>query len=131
MAKRLRIETDGEKGKDITVLTLLSITEYMILISILIPETYALFAVTVGWFAAGLMCIWNFRSCRRFHCIITGPGFIGLGILSLIEAISIISIREWIEWPILDLIFLAVLAIGFGSEYLYKKRDGTCYCQTE
>lgn len=131
MAKRLRIETINEKGKDITVLTLLSITAYMILTSILIPDTYALFAVTVGWFAAGLICIWNFKSCKRFHCIITGPGFLGIGILSLTEAIGIISLQEWIDWPVLDLIFLAVIAIGFGSEYLYKSRKGTCYCQTK
>jgi hypothetical protein len=130
MVKRLRIETVNENGKDITVLTLLSITAYMILTSILIPATYALFAVTAGWFAAGLMCIWNFKSCRRFHCIITGPGFLGIGIISLIEAIGIISLREWIEWPILDFIFLVILAVGFGSEYIYKSREGTCYCQS-
>jgi hypothetical protein len=130
MAKRLKIESVKEKEKDITVLTLISITVYMILAGFLIPDTYALYAVTVGWFAAGLMCLWNFKSCGRFHCIITGPGFIGLGILSLIEAIGIINLREWIAWPILDLIFLAVLAIGFGSEYIYKLREGTCYCKT-
>jgi O-antigen/teichoic acid export membrane protein len=126
MATRLKIGSVKGKEKDITVLTLLSITAYMILIGFLIPDMHALYAVTVGWFAAGLMCIWNFKSCRRFHCIITGPGFLGIGILSLMEAIGMISLQEWIEWAII----LAVLAIGFGSEYLYKSREGTCHCQT-
>lgn len=130
MAKRLKIESVKGKDRDITVLTLLSITGYMIFAGFLIPDTYALYVVTVGWFAAGLMCLWNFKSCGRFHCTITGPGFLSIGILSLVEAIGILNLREWIEWPILDLIFLVVLAIGFGSEYIYKSREGTCYCQT-
>jgi hypothetical protein len=123
----IRLKIKSVKEKDITVLTLLSITAYMILASILAPDMYTLFAITVGWFAAGLMCLWNFKSCGRFHCTVTGPGFLGIGILSLTEAIGIINLQEWIEWSIP----LAVLAIGFGSEYIYKSREGTCYCQTE
>jgi hypothetical protein len=79
------------------------------------------------WFAAGLMCLWNFRSCGRYHCAITGPGFLGIGILSLAEALGTINLQEWIEWSV----FLAILAIGFGLEYAYKLREGTCYCKTQ
>ena len=124
MEKRLKIVS--VKGKDITVLIWVSIVAYMTLTGFLLPDVYSQFAVTAGWFAAGLMCLWNFRSCGRYHCAITGPGFLGIGILSLIEALDIINLQEWIEWSI----FLAVLAIGFGLEYAYKLREGTCYCKT-
>jgi hypothetical protein len=121
------MEKRSVRGKDITVLTWISITTYMILTGFLLPDRYSQFAITAGWFAASLMCLWNFRSCRRFHCAITGPGFLGIAILSLVEALGIINLQEWIEWSI----FLAVLAIGFGFEYMYKLREGTCYCKTQ
>ncbi|MGH9974740.1 MAG: hypothetical protein ACRD8Z_02745 [Nitrososphaeraceae archaeon] len=127
MARRLKIETVEEKGKDITVLTWISIIAYMTLTGFLHPDVYSQFAITAGWFAAGLMCLWNFKSCRRYHCAITGPGFLGIGILSLIEILDIINLQEWIEWSI----FLAVLTIGFGLEYANRLREGTCYCKTQ
>jgi len=88
----------------------------MVLTAFLIPDNYLMWAVTVGWFAAGLMCLWNFKSCRRYHCAITGPGFFGLGILSLLEALGIFNPVEWIEWSI----FGAVLAMGLGLEHAFQ-----------
>jgi hypothetical protein len=122
MAKRLKTESIKERN-DITILTWLSITAYMVLTGFLLPDNYAQWAITAGWFAAGVMCIWNFNSCGRYHCIITGPGFLGIGIISLTEALGIINLQEWIEWCIC----FAVLAIGFGLEYRYKLRKGTCF----
>jgi hypothetical protein len=112
------------KGGDITILICLTITAYMVLSGFL-PDNYVMWAVTAGWFAAGIMCVWNFKSCGRYHCAITGPGFLGLSILSLFEASGIFNPAEWIEWSI----FCAVLAIGFGLEYVNKIREGTCYCK--
>jgi hypothetical protein len=114
MAKIMKVEF--VKERDITILICLSITAYMVLTGSLLPDNYATWAITAGWFAAGIMCLWNFKSCGRYHCAITGPGFFGLGILSLIEALSIYNSPEWIEWSI----FGAVLAIGFGLECLHK-----------
>jgi hypothetical protein len=113
------------KGGDITILICLTITAYILLTGSLLPDNYVMWAVTAGWFAAGLMCLWNFKSCGRYHCAITGPGFFGLGILSLLEALGIFNSAEWIEWSIL----CTVLAIGFGLEYAHKIRKGTCYCK--
>lgn len=48
MAKSLKLESAKGKEKDITVLILISITAYMILAGFLIPDTYTLYAVTVG-----------------------------------------------------------------------------------
>jgi hypothetical protein len=113
------------KGSDITILICFTIVAYMILTGFLLPDNYVMWAVTAGWFAAGLMCLWNFKSCGRIHCAITGPGFFGLGILSLVEALGIFNHAEWIEWSI----FGAVLAIGFGLEYVHKIKEGTYYCK--
>jgi hypothetical protein len=97
----------------------------MFLTGFLLLDNYAKWAITAGWFAAGLMCLWNFKSCGRYHCAITGPGFFGLGILSLVESLGIFNPAEWIEWSI----FGVVLAIGFSLEYVHKMREGTCYCK--
>ncbi len=95
----------------------------MVAAGFLLPDEYARWATTVGWFACGLLCIWNLKSCGRYHCAITGPGFLGIGILSLVEALGIINFQEWIQWAILAV----VLAIGFGLEYRYKLKEGTYY----
>ena len=95
----------------------------MALAALLLRDEYAEWAITVGWFACGLLCIWNVKSCGRYHCAITGPGFLGMGILSMLEALDIVNLQEWIGWSILA----AVLAIGFGLEFRYKLRHGTYY----
>jgi len=95
----------------------------MVLAGFLLPDIYGRLAITACWFAFGLMCLWNFKSCGRYHCVITGPGFLGIGFISLIEALNIINLQEWIQWSI----FLAVLASGFGLEYYYKLTSGSCY----
>ena len=125
MEKELKAEF--AKNNDITILICLTITSYMVLTGFLLPDNYAMWAITAGWFAAGLMCLWNFKSCGRYHCAITGPGFFGLGILASVEAIGIFNTPEWIEWSI----FCAVLAIGFGLEYVHRLREGTCYRKTQ
>lgn len=95
----------------------------MVAVGFLLPDEYARWAITAGWFACGLLCVWNVKLCGRYHCAITGPGFLGIGILSLVEALGIINFQEWIQWTI----FAVVLAIGFGFEYRYKLQKGTYY----
>jgi hypothetical protein len=121
----LRLKAVFAKGNDITISICLSIAVYMVLSGSLLPDNYSMWAITAGWFAASIMCLWNFRSCGRYHCAITGPGFFGLGILSLVEALGVYNTPEWIEWSM----FAAVLAIGFGLELVHKIREGTCYCK--
>lgn len=122
-----RLKAEFVKVSDITILICLTITAYMVLTGFLLSDNYVMWAVTAGWFAAGLMCLWNFKSCGRYHCAITGPGFFVLGILSLVEALGIFNPAEWIEWSA----FGIVLAVGFGLEYVYKAREGTYYCKSQ
>ena len=102
----------------------LAVVAYMVLVDNLMPSEYEGWALVAGWFAAGTICIANFSSCGRYHCKITGPGFFGLGILALLETIGIIDAPGWVTFTAL----IAVLAVGFGLEYRYKGKEGTCYC---
>jgi hypothetical protein len=45
----------------------------------------------------------------------------------LVEALGIFNPAEWIEWSA----FGAILAVGFGLEYVYKIREGTYYCKLQ
>ncbi len=96
---------------------------YMVLVGFLAPEDLELWAFAAGWFAIGIACLWNFNSCGRIHCSITGPGFIGLGIVTLLEAAGMIDLPDWVTWAA----FGAIMAVGFGLEFRQKRVAGTCY----
>ncbi|WP_148701237.1 hypothetical protein [Candidatus Nitrososphaera evergladensis] len=87
------------------------------------PSPYEGWALVAGWFAAGALCLVNYGSCGRYHCKITGPGFLGLGILALLDTIGVVNLPAWVTFTTL----IAVLAVGFGLEYRYKSKCGTCY----
>jgi hypothetical protein len=54
----------------------------------------------------------------------TGPGFYGLGILVILETMGVVNAPGWVT----GIALIAVLAVGFGLEYRYKGKEGTCYC---
>lgn len=112
------------KRREIPFWGWLAVIAYMVLVDNLMPSEYEGWALVLGWFAAGTMCLVNFSSCGRYHCKITGPGFLGLGMLALLETIGIIpNPPAWITYSAL----IAVLAVGFGLEYRHRSREGTCY----
>ncbi len=96
---------------------------YMVIVGFLLPSDVVLWALAAGWFAIGIACLWTFSSCGRIHCLITGPGFIGLGIVTLLEASGMIDFPGWIIWAA----FGAIMAVGFGLEFRQRKVAGTCY----
>jgi len=101
----------------------LAIVAYMLLVDNFMPSAYEGWAIVAGWFAAGAMCLVNYSSCGRYHCKITGPGFFGLGILAILDTIGVINSAAWVIWTAL----FAVLAVGFGLEYRYNSKSGSCY----
>jgi protein-S-isoprenylcysteine O-methyltransferase Ste14 len=101
----------------------LAINAYMVFVDNFMPSEYEGWAIVAGWFAASSMCLVNYGSCRRYHCKITGLGFFGLGVLAVLEEIGVIDLDTWIIWTAL----LTVLAVGFGLEYRYKSKSGSCY----
>src|SRR5215216_2224163 len=111
------------RRKEVPLWSWLAVIAYMVLVDNLMPSQYEGWALVAGWFAASAMCLANYNSCGRYHCKITGLGFLGLGVLAILEEIGVIDLEAWVTWTAL----LAVLAVGFGLEYRYKSKSGSCY----
>ena len=94
-----------------------------IIASILTSETTGNNLWTIFFFLMGGLCLWNYRACGRVHCIITGFGFLGVGSLALLNILNAIDIA----WDTIWWIFVAVLIAGYGLEFAYKRKKGTCY----
>jgi hypothetical protein len=110
-------------SREIPLWSWLAVITYMVLVDNLMPPEYEGWALVAGWFAAGAMCLVNYSSCGRYHCKITGLGFLGLGILAILDTLRVIDPAAWIIWTAL----FAVLAAGFGLEYRYNSKSGSCY----
>jgi protein-S-isoprenylcysteine O-methyltransferase Ste14 len=127
MTEQQPVESTGRvikrNNKEIPLWGWLAVIAYMVLVDNLMPSEYEGWAIVAGWFAAGAMCIVNYSSCGRYHCKITGLGFLGLGVLAVLEEIGVIDLEAWVTWTAL----LTVLAIGFGLEYRYKSKSGSSY----
>ena len=95
----------------------------ILLLGILAPSPFEQIFFIIFFFALGGSCLWNYSHCGRVHCQITGFGFIGVGILALLNFFNIINIAEGILW----LIFFIVLGVGYGYEFLYKEKTGSSY----
>lgn len=78
---------------------------------------------TIFFFVLGALCLWNYSNCGRVHCQITGYGFIGVGVTALLNILNIINI----SWNIIWTIFIIVLIIGYGFEFIHKGKTGSCY----
>jgi len=90
-----------------------------------LPIELAGIVFTLFFFFIGGLCLWNYRNCKRVHCQITGVGFTLVGIIALLNVLSIISINWIYIWGI----YFLVLIIGYGYEYYYCKKNGSCYKQ--
>lgn len=101
----------------------LAVIAYMIFADNLFPSEYEGWALVAGWFAAASLCLVNYNSCGRYHCKITGPGFLLLGTMAALETLGIVTVPGWVTFATL----FAVLAVGFGLEGRYKGQCGTCY----
>ena len=96
-----------------------------IIAGIFAPEQHKNNIYVVFFFVIGGLCLYNFNSCGRIHCQITGWGFLGVGILALLQVLDIIPISFGTIW----IIFLIVLIVGYGYEFLQKEKTGSCYAK--
>lgn len=74
-----------------------------------------------AFLAAGGWCGLNVWRCRHAHCAVTGTGWIGLGVLCLVEAGLGHSLIGGYEQPV----FLAVLVVALAFEAAWYLRHGT------
>lgn len=77
--------------------------------------TEILWVASVSWIGTG--CLINGRSCGRVHCRIDGVAFPILGIVGVLNILSLISF----SWSIFWLAAFAILIMSFVPEWTWKK----------
>jgi len=95
----------------------------LLLFGVLAPYPYGSILLTIFFFLLGGICYYNYSSCGRVHCQITGYGFIAVGIVSLLNIFNFIPGSDLSVWTI----FFIILGIGYGYEYIYKEKTGSQY----
>jgi len=95
----------------------------IVILANFLPENIEHIIDVLFFFTLGGLCLFNFNRCGRAHCQITGYGFIGVGILALLNVRGMIVLSWFYIW----IIFLIVLIAGYGLEYVYKGKKGTYY----
>lgn len=62
----------------------------------------------------GSACLFNARRCGRLHCHITGPLFLVAALVTLLDALAVVSVA----WPWILVPTVAGTALGYGLEQL-------------
>jgi hypothetical protein len=82
-------------------------------------------AITSTWVAiAGTYCLANFWQCREAHCAITGPGWTLAAVLGFAAALAPGAALAWYHVNVATIVFVVILAAGYGLEYLVAARTG-------
>jgi hypothetical protein len=82
-------------------------------------------AIASVWVAiAGLYCLANFWHCRETHCVVTGPGWTLAAALGFAAALAPGTSLSWYRVNAAVVVFVVVLAAGFGLEWLVASRTG-------
>jgi hypothetical protein len=98
---RIRLGNLATASVVVVVVGLLNIAAHL-------PARPALVDVGLAGLAAGGWCSLNFWRCRHAHCVITGPGWITLGVFALVEALLGHSLIAGYE----QAAFMAILAVA-------------------
>jgi len=93
------------------------------IVGVLTPTNIGNILWTILFFIIGGLCLWNYNRCGRVHCQITGWGFLAVGVIALLNILGIIDI----SWSTIWMVFFAVLIIGYGKEFFYSGKTGSCY----
>jgi hypothetical protein len=82
-------------------------------------------AVASTWVAiAGTYCLANFWHCRETHCAVTGPGWTLAAVLGFAAALAPGAALGWYRVTAETVVFVVILAAGYGLEYLVAARTG-------
>jgi len=74
--------------------------------------------------AIGVYCLLNFLRCRETHCAVTGPGFLLAAALGFAAALVPGSALSWYRTGTEAIVYLVVLAAGYGLELAVAGRTG-------
>jgi len=82
-------------------------------------------AIASVWVAvAGSYCLANFWHCRETHCAVTGPGWTLAAVLGFAAALTPGTGLSWYRVNTATIVFVVILAAGYGLEYLVAARTG-------
>jgi hypothetical protein len=82
-------------------------------------------AIASAWVAvAGGYCLANFWHCRETHCAVTGPGWALAAVLGFAAALAPGDSLAWYRVNVETLVFVVILAAGYGLEYVVAARTG-------
>ena len=82
-------------------------------------------AIASAWAAvAGSYCLANFWHCRETHCAITRPGWTLAAVLGFAAALAPGTGLSWYRVNMETLVFVVILAAGYGLEYEVAARIG-------
>src|SRR5215470_4465596 len=82
-------------------------------------------AIASIWVAiAGTYCLANFWHCRETHCAVTGPGWTLAALLGFAAALAPGASLSWYRVTVEAMVFVVILAAGYGLEYLVAARTG-------
>ena len=82
-------------------------------------------AIASVWVAvAGTYCLANFWHCREAHCAVTGPGWTLAALLGFAAAVTPGAGLSWYRVTAEAVVFVVVLAAGYGLEHLVAARTG-------
>jgi hypothetical protein len=82
-------------------------------------------AIASAWVAvAGTYCLSNFWHCRETHCAVTGPGWTLAAVLGFAAALAPGASLSWYRVNVEAIVFVVILAAGYGLEYLVVARTG-------
>jgi hypothetical protein len=82
-------------------------------------------AAASTWAAiAGTYCLANFWHCRETHCAVTGPGWTLAAALGFAAALTPGAGLAWYRVNVATIVFVVILAAGYGVEYLVAARTG-------
>jgi len=95
----------------------------LIVAGIFIPEQHKGHVYVLFFFVIAGLCLYNYSNCGRIHCQITGWGFLGVGVIALLSLFGVISISGDMIWGI----FIVVLVVGYGYEFIQKDKTGSRY----
>lgn len=72
----------------------------------------------------GSYCALNFWHCRETHCVITGSGWVPLGLLGIAAALMPGAGLSWFGVNAEVAAFVAVLGLGYAVEWVVAARTG-------
>lgn len=82
-------------------------------------------AIASAWVAVvGTYCLSNFWHCRETHCAVTGPGWTLAAVLGFAAALAPGASLSWYRVNVEAIVFVVILAAGYGLEYLVVARTG-------